>query len=231
MTVKYNQRSVKVRELLGRQLNNVESKFCPEILYCAGSMDLPISPPPLVSVIGSRDATESGLEETRRIAKFLAKNNVTVVSGLARGIDTMAHTTTMEYKGRTIAVLGTPINRVYPKENSEIQNTIIRDHLVVSQYPTGHVTKPRDFALRNKTMALISNCTIVVEAGETSGSLYQCWEALRLGRPLFICKGIMENDSLKWPKKMRDYGAMILYRLEDIMENVPPRITVSPIFQ
>ena len=72
-------------------------------------MELPISPPPLVSVIGSRNATESGLSETRRIAKFLAKNNVTVVSGLARGIDTVAHATAMECKGRTIAVLETPI--------------------------------------------------------------------------------------------------------------------------
>ena len=129
------------------------------------------------------------------------------------------------------SVLGTPINRVYPKENSEIQNAIIKDHLVVSQYPTGHATKPRDFVLRNRTMALISNCTIVVEAGEASGSLHQCWEALRLGRPLFICRNIMEDDSLKWPKKMRDYGAMILDKLEHIMENIPPRITVPPLFQ
>ena len=230
MIVKSKQRSVKVRELLGRQPNSVESKFCPEVLYCAGPMDLPISPP-LVSVIGSRNATESGLREARKITKFLAKNNVTVVSGLARGIDTMAHTTAMECKGRTIAVLGTPINRVYPKENSEIQNAIIKDHLAISQYPTGHATKPRDFVLRNKTMALISNCTIVVEAEDTSGSLHQCRETLRLGRPLFICKGITENNSLKWPKKMMDYGAMILDRLEDIMENIPPHITVPPLFK
>ena len=230
MTVKFNQRTVQIKELLGRQTNSVESKFCPEVLYCAGPMDLPLLSP-LASVIGSRNATESGLKETRRIAKFLAKNNVTVVSGLARGIDTMAHTTAMECKGRTIAVLGTPINRVHPKENSEIQNTIIKDHLAISQYPTGHVTKPRDFVLRNKTMALTSNCTIVVEAGDASGSLHQCRETLRLGRPLFICKGIMENDSLKWPKKMRDDGAMILDRLEDIMENIPPRMTAPPLFQ
>ena len=85
--------------------------------------------------------------------------------------------------------------------------------------------------LCNRTMALISNCTIVVEAGETSGSLYQCKATLRLGRPLFICKSIIGNNSLKWPKKMRDYGAIILDKLEDIVESIPPHIMVPPLFQ
>ena len=230
MAVKSDCLPFKVERLLGRKLNDIESKYAPSVLYCAGLMKIPLSTT-RVSVIGSRRASDLGLLEAGRIAKFLAKNNVTVVSGLARGIDTAAHTTVMECGGRTIAVIGTPLDRAYPKENSGLQQAIMKDHLVISQYPTGHITKPRDFVLRNRTMALISDGTIVVEAGESSGSLHQCWETLRLGRSLFICKAVLENDSLRWPRKMMEYGAMALDSLKNIMENVPPSIAAPPLFQ
>ena len=230
MDVNDSHKSMPVEELLGRRLNDVELKFAPGMLHCSGSVDIPL-PPSRVSIIGSRKASELGLVEARKIVRFLTKNNVTIVSGLARGIDTMAHTTAMECQGRTIAVIGTPLNREYPKENSELQKAIMKDHLVISQYPVGHITKPRDFVLRNRTMALISDGTIVVEAGESSGSLHHCWEALRLRRPLFICRTVLENDSLRWPKKMMKYGAMKLDNPADIMENIPPSITAPSLFQ
>ena len=230
MVVNDSHRPMRVEDLLGCQLNDVESKFAPGTLYCSGPMEIPL-PPSRVSVIGSRKASELGLSETSKIVRFLTENKVTIVSGLARGIDTMAHATAMKCGGKTIAVIGTPLNREYPKENSELQKAIMKDHLVISQYPAGHATKPRDFVLRNRTMALISGGTIVVEAGESSGSLHQCWEALRLRRPLFICRTVLENNSLRWPKKMMEYGAMELDELADIMENIPPSITAPSLFQ
>ena len=91
----------------------------------------------------------------------------------------------------------------------------------MSQLPKGHKTTPKDFVLRNRTMALISDATIIVEAGETSGSLHQGWEALRLGRSLFIWKSILANPHLTWPTKMMRSGAMELSDVGDVLEALP----------
>ncbi len=231
MANKTDYQSIRLVDLLGRQLNDVELKFSPKTaIFYKGAMEIPL-PCPRVSIIGSRRASEQGLAEAKEITKFLIKNKVVIVSGLASGIDTIGHKTAIEYGGRTIAVIGTPLNRVYPKENAELQDKIMKNHLVVSQYPVGHPTTPKDFVLRNRTMAIISDATVIVEAGESSGSLYQGWETLRIGRPLFICKAVVENKKLEWPKKMIDYGAMILDEPNDVLENLPSGIKMPELFQ
>jgi DNA processing protein len=144
-----------------------------------------------------------------------------VVSGLAEGIDTAAHTATIENGGQTIAVLGTPLNRVYPRKNLQLQQTIMANHLAVSQFPSGYPVQPKNFVIRNRTMALISNASIIVEAGETSGSLHQGWEALRLGRPLFMWKPLVGESGLSWPKRMMRYGALELNDPKRIFEVLP----------
>ena len=222
--------SIQLKDLLGRPLNNIEEKFAPKMIYCKGSMEIPI-PCPRVSVIGSREASKEGLLEAKEISKILIENKVIIVSGLAKGIDATGHKTALEYRGRTIAVIGTPLDRVYPKENSELQKEIMMNHLVISQYPIGHSTTPKDFVLRNQTMALISDATVIVEAGESSGSLYQGWETLRIGRPLFICKDVVENRQLEWPEKMIRYGAMKLDEPTDILENLSTDIKMPELFQ
>ena len=207
MSYVYN--SLSVEGLLGRPLNDAESRNAPAALYCAGTMDVPLTSP-RVSVIGSRNASGAGLDEAEAITKFLTKNGIIIVSGLARGIDTAAHKTAIASGGSTIAILGTPLDRAYPMENRSLQEEIMRNHLAVSQYVAEHRTVPGDFVLRNHTMALISDGTVVVEAGESSGALYQCWETLRLGRPLFLGRTILDNCSLSWPEKMLERGAIQL---------------------
>ena len=98
--------------------------------------------------------------------------------------------------GRTIAVLGTPLNKTYPLKNFKLQQEIMYNHLAISQFPIGHVTQPKDFVVRNRTMALISDATIIVEVEDTSGSLHQGCETLRLGRSLYIWKSIMNNNQV-----------------------------------
>ncbi len=218
------------KELLGRPLNDIELKYAPKVIYYKGSMEIPL-PCPRVSIIGSRQASEKGLLEAEEITKILIENETVIVSGLAKGIDTTAHQTAIKYGGRTIAVIGTPLNKVYPKENLRLQEEIMKDHLVISQYPVGHSTTPKDFVLRNRTMALISDATVIVEAGDSSGSLHQGWETLRIGRPLFICKAVVKNSKLKWPKKMIEYGAMELDEPTDILENLPSNIKMPELFQ
>jgi DNA processing protein len=148
---------------------------------------------------------------------------------LAEGIDTAAHQTAMEEGGRTIAVLGTPLNRVYPQKNSQLQSQIMTNHLVVSQFRIGSPIQRKNFVMRNRTMALISNASIIVEAGETSGSLHQGWEALRLGRPLFIWKSIVGNSSLNWPKRMMRFGAIELTDPRRVLEVLPSSKGISQI--
>jgi len=208
-------------DLLG-PLNEVEEKYAPPKIFVSGDMPIPL-PSPRCAVIGSRKASPEGLKASSEIVKTLVKRGVIIVSGLAEGIDTSAHETAIEEGGNTIAVLGTSLDRVYPQKNERLQEIIMRNYLAISQFPTGHPTQPKNFVIRNRLMALISDASIIVEAGDTSGSLHQGWEALRLGRPLFIWKSILENSSLTWPKKMLQYGAMVLSDPEEVMDVLPSR--------
>jgi len=222
-------RSLTVKTLLGRPLNDVEDKFAPRTLYTKGTMQIPL-PGPRVSIVGSRKASQNGLLDSGNIAKELAAKEVVIVSGLAEGIDTSAHEATMKAGGKTIAVLGTPLNITYPSKNLWLQQKIMSDHLAISQFQIGRPTKRKDFVLRNRTMALISDATIIVEASDTSGSLHQGWEALRLGRPLFIWKSILSNTQLNWPEKMLRYGAIELSDPIDVFESLPSSLEMLNIF-
>ena len=225
VTAKERPISITVEGLLGRPLNDVEKKFSPTNLYVKGSIQIPL-PRPRVSIVGSRKASPEGLRDSATIAKKLVKKEVVIVSGLAEGIDTAAHEATIATGGRTIAVLGTPLNKTYPLKNFKLQQEIMYNHLAISQFPIGHVTQPKDFVVRNRTMALISDATIIVEAQDTSGSLHQGWEALRLGRSLYIWKSIMNNNQVTWPQKMLQYGAMELSDPIDILESLPSSLGI-----
>ncbi len=223
-------RDITPEELLG-PLNDVERKFAPNKLFTAGPMEIPL-PKPRVAIVGSRKASPKGLDATEEIAEVLSRKRVVTVSGLAEGIDAAAHKATISAGGQTVAVLGTPLDRVYPRKNSQLQEEIMARHLAVSQFPLGHPIRPANFVMRNRTMALISNASIIVEAGESSGSLHQGWEALRLGRPVFIWKDVVSNDALGWPREMMRYGALELDDPEQVMNVLPSseriiRITVQ----
>jgi DNA processing protein len=208
-----------LEELIG-PLNDVEKKYAPKELYVTGRLSIPL-PSPRVAIIGSRKASPEGLKAASDISRTLTRHKVTVVSGLAEGIDTSAHTAAIEEGGCTIAVLGTPLDRVYPRKNLQLQETIMRQHLLISQFPIGYPIQPKNFVLRNRTMALISDASIIVEAGDKSGSLHQGWEALRLGRPLFIWSTVINEPSLKWPAKMLTYGATELTDPNEVLEVLP----------
>ncbi len=207
------------KQLLG-PLNDVEEKYAPKNLYASGDLSIPL-PGPRVSIIGSRKASPRGIKASSDIARTLARRKLIVVSGLAEGIDTSAHETAIEEGGNTIAVLGTPLDRVYPQKNFLLQEIIMCHHLAISQFPIGYPIQPKNFVLRNRTMALISDASIIVEASDSSGSLHQGWETLRLGRPLFIWKSIINEVSLSWPKKMLEYGALELTDPEEIFDFLP----------
>lgn len=193
-------------ELLG-PLNEVEVKNAPRELYVAGDTTL-LRNCAKVAIVGSRDASPEGIRRAKKLAKILVERSIVVVSGLAKGIDTAAHTSALDNGGRTVAVIGTPLEKVYPKENTQLQHRLMKDQLVLSQFASGYPTKPQNFPMRNRVMALVSDATVIIEAGETSGSISQGWEALRLGRALFIAESVVQTKS--WPATMIPYGARVL---------------------
>lgn len=203
-------RTLTPADLLGT-LNEVEEKFAPERLWVAGEAELLGRSYARVSVVGSRDASPWGLERAAALSKALVERGVVVVSGLARGIDTAAHTAAMDAQGRTAAVLGTGVDVPFPPESRPIYDRMLSGgHAVVSQFPLGTWGAGRNFPQRNRTMALLSDATVVVEAGEKSGTKHQGWEALRLGRRLFFLEEVASDQSLAWPQQMIGYGAEVL---------------------
>jgi DNA processing protein len=222
-------KSIKVPDLLGRPLNDIEQKYAPDVIYFKGIMNIPLQSP-RVSIVGSRKASSIGIANAKRIARVLAKENVVIVSGLAEGIDTAAHESTMESNGKTIAVIGTPLDKTYPAKNFHLQQKMMHNYLVISQFPVGYPVQPKNFVIRNRTMALISDATIIVEAGKDSGSIHQGWEALRLGRSLFILESNTKDTSLLWPKQLIEYGAIVLSDPNDVLESLPSSLEMPNIY-
>jgi DNA processing protein len=214
-------------ELLGT-LSEAEAKAAPEILHYAGDIEIARTRP-RVSVVGTRSPTDRGRANTIGIVRKLVEANIVVVSGLAMGIDTVAHRTAIDAGGHTIAVLGTSLDDCTPVSNHALQDEIMHDHLAISQFgPSDPMHKGR-FPARNKTMALLSDATIVIEASDSSGTRHQGWEALKLGRLLFFPASLLQQEDLEWPKKMVEYGAQVLDadNLEHVVQEMPKRGPVS----
>lgn len=171
-----------------------------------------------VCVVGSRNASLDSLKKTERIVKSFIKRNIVVNAGLAKGIDTATHRAALENRGKTIAVIGTPINQYYPKENKELQMEIERKGLVISQFPPCNKVNRWNFPTRNATMSGISLATIIMEAGETSGALKQADYALKQNRVVLIPKSAVDNPLISWPKKYLQRGAHEFVTLKDALE-------------
>ncbi|NJK95208.1 MAG: DNA-processing protein DprA [Bacteroidales bacterium] len=204
------------------RLNEFERVNAPVELFLQGDESL-LQKGVRVSVVGSRKPSENGVLRAQILTKALLGHGIIVVSGLAEGIDTVAHQTAIKENGRTIAVLGTPFSKVYPASNKALFEKIVNEHLAITQFPENYSVQKQNFPMRNRTMALISDATIIVEASENSGTRHQGWEALRLGRLVFILQSIVENPQLTWPKEMLNYGAQILRRedMDTVFENIP----------
>jgi DNA processing protein len=185
-------------------------------VFCAG--DLALLKRRCVSVIGARNVSSNGGARARKVARGLVAAGVVVTSGLAKGVDIEAHRGAIEEGGRTIAVIGTPLDRCYPAEHSEIQTEIYTRHLLISQFVPGTRTFPSDFPKRNRLMAALTDASIIVEASDTSGTLHQAAECVRLGRWLFIMRAVVEDPNLGWPHKfLKQPKVRVLTSLEDVL--------------
>ncbi|MCY4357545.1 MAG: DNA-protecting protein DprA [Gammaproteobacteria bacterium] len=195
-----------------------------ELLYFQGWWDLVHSPS--VAVVGTRKPSVEGIARARNLTRNLVEDGFTVVSGLAAGIDRVAHETAIEKGGKTLAVIGTPLSKVYPKQHAELQRYIAKHFLLISQVPLRRC-ESQDyrrnrlfFPERNITMSALTSATIIVEASETSGTLIQARAALKQGRKLFILDNCFRDTRLSWPKKFEDKGAIRVREYDDIHRNL-----------
>lgn len=164
-------------------LKNIED--CPIFLYTLGNKKL--LKQKSIAIVGSRTASEYGKNMSQAFSYLLAKRNITIVSGLACGIDSFAHEGALMAQGKTIAVFGTGIDLVYPKENKELVKRIIEnDGLIISEYPLGSRPKKDNFPKRNRIISGISQGVLVIEAKEKSGALITVDYALEQGKEVYV---------------------------------------------
>lgn len=185
------------------------------VLFVAG--DTGLLKERCIAIIGTRQVSEDGRRRATRLARELVERGVVVVSGLADGVDTAAMTSAIESGGKTIGVIGTPMGQAYPAKNAELQETVYRDHLLVTQFPEGSRVFPSNFPTRNRTMALLSDASVVIEASDSSGTLHQAAECQRLNRWLGIARSVVDNPSLTWPKKFLGYKKCFILESTDAL--------------
>ncbi|MFG2062957.1 DNA-processing protein DprA [Micromonospora sp. NPDC048871] len=179
-----------------------------------------------VAVVGSRKASRDGLRIAQAVATTLAGRGVTVVSGLAAGIDTAAHTAALEAGGRTVAVIGTGIRRHYPADNQRLQDHIADVGLVISQFWPDAPPSRQSFPMRNAVMSGYAVATVVVEAGETSGARIQARLALQHGRPVVLTNQVMQCD---WAKAFAEKpGVYVVHGTAQLLEAVDDILNDQP---
>lgn len=179
----------------------------PPLIFVAG--ELKAADARSVAVIGSRNASDAGLAAARTIAEHLVERGFTVISGLAAGIDTAAHTAALEKGGRTVAVIGTGLRHTYPPQNAELQRRIARDCAVVSQFWPDDPPSRRSFPLRNGVMSGMTLATVIVEASATSGTRVQARLALGQGRPVLLRDALLDQD---WARELAAQPGVRIFR-------------------
>jgi DNA processing protein len=203
--------------------------YPPLLLYIKGTLTPADSL--AVAVVGTRGASYYGLKAARRLAGALAARGVTVVSGLARGIDTAAHQGALEMSGRTLAVLGCGLDVVYPPENLKLYQEIPARGALVSEFPLTTPPEARNFPIRNRIISGLSLGVVVIEAGVKSGTGITVRYALDQGREVFAVPGPIDSPTSTGPHRLIQEGAKLVQDVEDILNELPAlRKAPGPLF-
>ena len=188
-----------------------------------------------LGVVGSRNVTHYGVESAKKLSYQLAFAGYTVVSGLARGIDTAAHQGALAAKGRTIAVIGSGLSRLYPPENEKLAERIIESGAVVSEYPMERSADRQTFPYRNRIVAGWGKGLLVVEAGMNSGALITANQAIEQGRPVYAVPGPIDRPTSAGSNRLIQQGARLVMSADDIFDDLGtlfpgerPRLSAAP---
>ncbi len=188
----------------------------PPILYARGELTEDDSW--AVGIVGTRRVTAYGRQVTEELGTFLAQNGVTVVSGLARGVDAIAHQAALRAGGRTLAVMGCGVDRIYPPENRQLAERIMQSGALVSDYAPGTPPESSNFPPRNRIISGLSMAVVVVEAGETSGALITAQFAVDQGREVFAVPGNILAPQSRGTNRLIQQGARPLLAAQDILD-------------
>ena len=191
----------------------------PSLLYMKGSWNLQDNEK-AIAIVGTRKATPYGLHNAYQLARELARNEITIVSGLARGIDIAAHRGALSARGRTIAVLGSGIKQIYPSQHKQDAINIAKNGAVISEYPLHCSPKPENFPRRNRIISGLSLGTIVIEAKIKSGAMITAYRALEQGREVFAIPGDIDRETSHGPHHLIQQGAKLIRNLDDIFEEI-----------
>ena len=191
---------------------------CPSVLYVRGQ--LPHDEAPLIAVVGTRRPTAYGRQVTAELVEGLVERGVVIVSGLARGIDTIAHRETLERGGTTLAVLASGLDLVYPGENLSLAQRIGRSGALVSEHPPGVKPRPESFPMRNRIMSGLSRGVLVIEAGERSGALITAHQGVDQNREVFAVPGSILSPESKGTNRLIQEGAKLVRTAEDVLEEL-----------
>jgi DNA processing protein len=183
----------------------VRGEYLPDDLYA-------------VAIVGTRRVTPYGRQITEELSSYLASNGITVVSGLARGVDAIAHQTALKAGGRTLAVLGSGVDKIYPPEHRQLAQQMMEQGAIVSDYAPGTPPDASNFPPRNRIISGLSLAVVVVEAGETSGALITAEFAAEQGREIFAVPGSILAPQSKGTNKLIQKGALPLLSINDLMQ-------------
>lgn len=200
----------------------LELNDAPPVLYALGNIDL-LNQAPTIAIVGARNASIAGRKIASHLAYDLTQNGVLVISGMARGIDGAAHKGALyaeDRKGATIAVVGTGVDEVYPKENQELYEQICRQGLIVSEFPFGSQAQISNFPRRNRIISALSDGVVVVEAGLHSGSLITARLALEQGKDIFAVPGSPTENRAAGPNQLIKEGAILTVGVADILNEL-----------
>jgi DNA processing protein len=201
-------------DLYPPQLKEIDQP--PPVLYVRGQ--LTAEDAWAIAVVGTRRVTAYGRQVTEELASFLAANGLTVVSGLARGVDAIAHQAAIKAGGRTVAVLGCGVDRVYPPEHAQLAEKICAHGALISDYAPGTPPDASNFPPRNRIISGLSKATVVVEAGETSGALITAQFAIDQGREVFAVPGNIYAPQSKGTNRLIAQGARPLLSWPDLLD-------------
>ena len=193
----------------------------PALLYVRG--ELKREDELAVSIVGSRKTSPYGRWITEKVSQELARHGVTIISGMARGIDSLAHWGAISGGGRTIAVLGCGVDVIYPSENRKLFEKIIEQGAILSEFPMGSPPEGGHFPRRNRIISGLSLGVVVVQAGERSGSLITAGYALEQGREVFAVPGNVGAEGSRGTNKLIKEGAKVVESSEDILEEILPQ--------
>lgn len=199
----------------------------PPYFYLKGRLP---APAPSIAVVGSRRATEYGISTTKRLSQELAEQGITIVSGLASGVDAAAHKAALQAAGATVGVLGCGIDVIYPKENRELYGTMAERGGIITEFPPGTEPEAPNFPRRNRIISGLSRGVLVVEAAEKSGSLITARFALEQGREVFAVPGNINFRASRGTNTLIKQGAKLVETVADIIGELPPEAERIPIW-